>query len=140
MSDEFGIIEVNLSEEDRRLLIKSYLDNRLTAASVNTFYESLNENVNLGEPACILQALYDATLNEAIIMALQKTMDTIDLSESDVADIHDNENDEPEVKVVTQFVHTKLGTLAQQVFDTEIKECCVEDALLYAVFKEMENK
>lgn len=44
---------------------------------------------------------------------------------------------EEEVDLVLEFVETRLSRDAQDVFHQEFADCCLEDALLYAVLCEM---
>ena len=43
-----------------------------------------------------------------------------------------------EISIISKFVDIRLHPSSQKVFYTEIKDCCVEDALFYAVMNEME--
>ena len=53
--------------------------------------------------------------------------------------ISDRVETEDEIELVLEFVETRLSLEALQVFYQNYIDCCLEDALLYAVLKEMEN-
>ncbi len=67
MSTQNEIIELNLSDEDKELLIKMFVGTKLNQASKETFFTELN----LTNVYC---ALYMACINEEVIELLKSAI------------------------------------------------------------------
>lgn len=68
MSTQNEIIELDLSDEDKELLIKIFVETKLNQASTETFYNELNTTND------VYSALYMACINEEVIELLKSAI------------------------------------------------------------------